>query len=74
MKKSLFLIFLAVNAFCTISVAQRENDNAAFRVLAISESGGHHIAYSREAKIWLDRWAKELNFKIDYIENTDQIL
>jgi type 1 glutamine amidotransferase len=73
MKKSLFLVFVAVIAFCTASVAQRENENVAFRVLAISESGGHHIAYSKEAKLWLDRWAKELNFKIDYIENTEQI-
>ena len=44
-----------------------------FRVLALSESGGHHIAYSKEAKIWLNELAAKENFRIDYIENTDSI-
>ena len=44
-----------------------------FKVLAIAESGGHHIEYSKAAKIWLDKQAVEGNFSIDYIENTDKI-
>jgi len=44
-----------------------------FSVLALSESGGHHIAYSKAAKVWLDELAKTEQFAIDYIENTDQI-
>jgi type 1 glutamine amidotransferase len=43
----------------------------AFRVLALSESGGHHIAYSKAAKLWLHKLAETEQFAIDYIENTD---
>lgn len=44
-----------------------------FRVLALAENGGHHIAYSKEARIWLDQLAVKENFRIDYIDNTDGI-
>ncbi len=62
MKAIMILLF-----FCSTVQAQR------FRVLALAENGGHHIAYSKRAKVWLDRLAKDSNFVIDYIENTDQI-
>jgi hypothetical protein len=45
----------------------------AFRVLALSESGGHHIAYSKAAKLWLNKLAETEKFAIDYIEDTDRI-
>lgn len=45
----------------------------AFRVLAIAENGGHHIQYSKAARIWLDKLASENNFTVDYIENTEKI-
>ncbi|WP_221390625.1 ThuA domain-containing protein [Dyadobacter sp. NIV53] len=44
-----------------------------FKVLAISENGGHHVEYSKAAKIWLEKLAEERNFSIDFIENTNQI-
>lgn len=44
-----------------------------FRVLAIAESGGHHIQYSTRAKIWLNQLAADSSFAIDYIHNTDTI-
>lgn len=44
-----------------------------FRVLAIAESGGHHIAYSRVAKSWLDRLSIDSNFVVDYISSSDSI-
>lgn len=44
-----------------------------FRALVLSESGGHHIAYSRAAKVWLDQLAADSSFVIDYINNTDKI-
>ncbi|WP_343688245.1 ThuA domain-containing protein [Chitinophaga sp.] len=53
--------------FCSTVQAQR------FRVLALAENGGHHIAYSTRAKVWLDQLARDSNFVIDYIENTDKI-
>lgn len=66
-----FFFFILTVFFCLKSVAQTKSP--AFKVLAIAENGGHHIAYSKAAKIWLDKLAKEKNFSIDYIENTEKI-
>lgn len=44
-----------------------------FRVLALSENGGHHIRYSEAAKKWLDQLAADSSFSIDYIHSTDQV-
>jgi type 1 glutamine amidotransferase len=44
-----------------------------FRVLAMAEPGGHHIAYSKAARIWLDSLAASEQFSIDYIDKTDPI-
>ncbi len=44
-----------------------------FRVLALAENGGHHIAFTKAARPWLDEFAKKNRFAIDYIENTDKI-
>ena len=44
-----------------------------FRVLALAEPGGHHIAYSKAARMWLDSLAAKSNFSIDYIDKTDPI-
>ncbi|MFD2522608.1 ThuA domain-containing protein [Emticicia soli] len=53
---------------CTSIFAQSK-----FRVLAIAESGGHHIQYSTRAKIWLNQLASDSSFAIDYIHNTDTL-
>jgi len=42
-------------------------------VIALYENGGHHIDYSKAAKVWLDKLASDNNFAIDYIQHTDQI-
>ncbi|QKJ32060.1 ThuA domain-containing protein [Mucilaginibacter mali] len=44
-----------------------------FRVIALYENGGHHLEYSKRAKVWLDSLAAKKNFHIDYIQNTDKI-
>lgn len=44
-----------------------------FKVLALYENKGHHLDYSRRAKIWLDSLALKSNFSIIYINNTDSI-
>jgi type 1 glutamine amidotransferase len=66
------LLFMLFSGVCT-TYAQTEELKPRFNVLVISESGGHHIAYSNEAKVWLNRWANDGNFSVDYIENTDKI-
>ena len=66
------VLLVAAFLFYSLPVsAQRAKPD--FKVLAIAESGGHHIEYSKAAKIWLDKQAAEGNFSIDYIENTDKI-
>jgi len=44
-----------------------------FRVLAIAESGGHHILYSKAARVWLNQLAVDSAFTIDYIQKPDSI-
>ena len=44
-----------------------------FRVLALAENGGHHIAYSKAAKVLLNKLAADSNFAIDYIDNNYKI-
>ncbi len=44
-----------------------------FKVIALYENGGHHVAYSAAAKIWLNKLAADSNFVIDYIQKPDTI-
>jgi len=44
-----------------------------FKAVAIAEAGGIHKPFVDAAHIWLDKLAKEENFAVDYIENTDKI-
>jgi type 1 glutamine amidotransferase len=58
----------------TIGAARAQSAGAArFHVLALYENGGHHIEYSKAAKIWLDKLAADSGFQIDYIQHTDKI-
>jgi type 1 glutamine amidotransferase len=60
-----FLIFDFFTAFGQVAPK--------FKIIALYENGGHHIEYSKAAKIWLDKLAADSNFSIDYIQNTDKI-
>lgn len=68
-KKSILLITLLF-VFFTGNAQQKA---ARFHIIALYENGGHHIEYSKAAKIWLDKLAADSNFSIDYIQNTDKI-
>ena len=68
MRKIFFILSL-----CLIALAAFSQKHPRFRVIALYENGGHHIEYSKAAKIWLDKLAADSNFAIDYIQNTDQI-
>jgi type 1 glutamine amidotransferase len=67
MKQKFLLLALVTGAALTVA------GQARFHVLALYEKDGHHIEYSRRAKVWLDRLAADSNFAIDYIQNTDSI-
>src|SRR3989449_9756180 len=44
-----------------------------FRVLALAESGGHHVEFTKAAKPWLIKCGNENGFEVDYITNTASI-
>jgi len=71
--KALFL-FLLLNINMTFVYAQTgQTVRKNFRILVLAENGGHHIRFTQAAKPWLNQLAKENQFTIDYIENTDLI-
>lgn len=57
-----------IAAFAAIAI-----NSPRFHALVLYENGGHHIAYSKRAKVWLDELATKSNIAIDYIQNTDSI-
>jgi uncharacterized protein len=59
------LIVCAANIMATRSVETE------FRVLVLHENGGHHIAFSQRARLWLDQLAASSGFAVDYIHDTD---
>ena len=44
-----------------------------FRVLALAETGGHHIAFTKAAKPWLKKCGDENRFAVDFITDTAPI-
>lgn len=67
-------LFVALIFGCLVSdTAIAGKKKPKFRVLAIHETGGWHIEYSKAAHVWLDKLAADNNFAIDYIHNTDSI-
>lgn len=72
MKVKFVLFFLGILSFFLPEVAAQSKP-APINILAMAEPGGHHIAYSRAAKIWLDSLAAKNHFTIDYIDKTDSV-
>ena len=68
MKKILLLVGIATLLLSFRSVAKPR-----LRVLALYENGGHHVDYSKAAKVWLDHLAADSGFAIDYITSTDSM-
>jgi uncharacterized protein len=68
-------LILLICCFCALSFINtiQAQINPKFRVIALYQNGGHHIEYSKVAKVWLDKLAVDSNFFIDYIQNTDSI-
>lgn len=72
--KSVFYTVLALLLNCAGLCAQSTtSSNPRFRVLAVYENGGHHLAFSKQAKQWLDQLALDSSFQIDYIQNTEKL-
>jgi uncharacterized protein len=67
LKHILFLSLLL--SFFEVSGQQPGN----IKVLVLSENAGHHVAYSKRAKQWLDSVALDSNFSVRYISDTKLI-
>ena len=67
------LLFATLLALCAVRATTAKPVSARWRVLVLYENGGHHIAYSQRARIWLDQLAANNGFGVDYIQNTDTL-
>lgn len=72
MKKTCLLCCFAL-LFILCSACSPQVKVPRFKVVALYENGGHHVEYSKRARLWLDKLAADSNFTIDYIQNTDRI-
>ena len=44
-----------------------------FRVLVLAEAGGHHVAFTKAARPWLNKLGEQDGFELDYLTNTSTI-
>lgn len=73
MKKIFYYIAVLLAAGAVMQGPAAAQDKPAFKAVVMAEAGGHHIAFSRAARVWLDSLAEKNNFTADYISNTDKI-
>ncbi len=73
MKKGITCFLLTITAALLCSISANAQPKPRFHVLALYENGGHHIEYSKAAKIWLNKLAADSGFTIDYITDTKTI-
>ncbi|HEY0273214.1 MAG TPA: hypothetical protein VGC22_08515, partial [Chitinophaga sp.] len=55
------------------ALGARAQQTPRFHAVAIYENGGHHVEYSKAARIWLDKLAADSNFAIDYIQDIREV-
>lgn len=70
------LLLLIISLWCIATTECRAQSNTTanrFKVLAIYENGGHHLAFSTEAKKWFSKLAIDSSFYIEYIQSTEQL-
>jgi len=76
MKKSLAIFWVCAFALLEVTAQSgpvQTGPKLPFRVLALAESGGHHIAFTTAARPWLKRCGEENGFQVDYLTNTISI-
>ncbi|AMR29913.1 glycosyl hydrolase [Mucilaginibacter sp. PAMC 26640] len=71
--KQIFFSFLLAFIVLFSSKGLAQSKSPKFKVIALYENGGHHVAYSKAARLWLDKLAADSSFSINYIQNTDHI-
>jgi hypothetical protein len=71
MKTAIFLFCYSI--IFLLNTVHAQQISSRFRILALYENKGHHVAYGKAAIIWLNKLAADSSFTIDYIQNTDSI-
>lgn len=67
-------IFAAASCFFhALSAPAGASSPTKFKVLALAEPGGHHIAFTQVARPWLAKCGQENAFEVHYITNTASI-
>jgi len=67
------LLILFSSLLTLVIGAGRASAEPKFHVLVLYENGGHHIEYSKRARVWLDELAAKNDFAVDYLQDTDTI-
>src|SRR5437867_536355 len=67
------MLALAVNVVRAESALSATASAPRFKVLALAESRGHHVEFTKAAKPWLRKFGDENGFEVDYITNTTSI-
>jgi len=74
MRNFRIIILLAIiSCFFQPECLAQKSKKSRFRALVLYENGGHHLPFSKTAKLWLNKLAIDSSFTIDYIENTKSI-
>lgn len=73
MKQFIMFVFMGFVGLLVCEQTAGQSKAPRFRALAVYENGGHHLAYSKVARPWLDQLAADSNFVIDYITNMDRV-
>jgi type 1 glutamine amidotransferase len=67
------ILFALLITGASLSWAQQApagTNSTRFRVLALAESGGHHIAFTQAARPWLKQCGEQNGFEVDYLNDT----
>ncbi|RAJ06528.1 hypothetical protein LX64_01655 [Chitinophaga skermanii] len=72
LKKTVVFICLVLLGCTQFSFAQKSK-TPVVKALVLYENGGHHLAFSKRAKLWLDSIAQKEHWQLDYFTNTDAI-
>ena len=65
--------FLCVVLFAAVGHCYAQGSSPKFTVVALAEAHSLHRPFVDAAKVWLQSEAKQHNFAVDYIENTDNL-
>src|SRR5712664_257183 len=67
-------LLLAALNFCLAEVEAAEAfGKTKFKIIALTEAGGHHVEFTRAATPWLKTCGDENGFQVDFITNTAPI-